>query len=222
MKNFFQFTVLTILVVLALPNVSSSQETKTQREARLIEGAKKEGKLVYWSAGNAKEVEPFLAKFRQKYPFLKTEWWRAGSNALHQKILSEARAGVRNVDVSLADIEYLMELKKTGLMKRYEWPNARGWSPAHKDPDGYWVYRNIIPTMIAYNTNLVTTAEAPKNWEDVLDPKWKGTISMTRDGGEWSLMLWAAWGKEKMVSYLKRLSQNNLVLGGEERSGLRC
>ncbi len=110
-------------------------------------------------------------------------------------------------------MEYLQELKKTGLMKRYEWHNTKGWSPAHKDPDGYWVYRNIIPTMIGYNTTLVSAADAPKTWEHVLDPKWKGAISMTKDGGEWSLQLWAAWGKEKMISYLKRLSQNNLVLG---------
>lgn len=211
--HFFAVQAAAILVLLALPKVTSSQETKAQREARLIEGAKKEGKLVYWSAGNAKEVEPFLAKFRQKYPFLKTEWWRAGSNALNQKIVSEARAGVRSVDVSVTDIEYLQELKKSGLMKRYEWPNTRGWSPGHKDADGYWIYRNVIATMLAYNTTLVSAAEAPKNWEDVLDPKWKGAISMTRDGGEWSLQLWAAWGKEKMISYLKRLSQNNLVLG---------
>ncbi|SRR6266545_4338218 len=213
MKNFLRSKIAAILVLLVLPNVTSSQETKTPRELSLIEGAKKEGKLVYWGAGNAKEVESFLAKFRQRYPFIKTEWWRAAAGALHQKTLSEARAGAHNVDVSVTDMEYLQELKKTGLMKRYEWHNTKGWSHAHKDPEGYWVYRNIIPTMIGYNTTLVSAADAPKTWEHVLDPKWKGAISMTKDGGEWSLQLWAAWGKEKMISYLKRLSQNNLVLG---------
>jgi len=72
------------------------EENMKQREARLIEGAKKEGKFVFWSSGRATELEAVLAKFRQRYPFLKTIIWRAGTTARHQKIRLEARAGAYN------------------------------------------------------------------------------------------------------------------------------
>lgn len=187
-------------------------ESENQREAKLIEGSKKEGKVVFWNQGQAKEMQPVLAKFRQRYPFLQVDYWRADESVLREKLLSEARARVYNVDVSGADIDFILDLKKAGLMKKYDWPNTRDWSPQHKDREGYWIARNILPTVAVYNTNLVSPAEAPKGWDDFLHPKWKGSISMDRDGGEWVLMLWAAWGKEKTINYLKSLAKNNLAL----------
>ena len=171
--------------------VAPSQETEKQREARLIEGAKKEGKVVIWDAGAAKEWEQAFNKFRQKYPFVVIEHWRGDDAAIHQKITTEARAGVYNVDVASTEINVISDLKKSGLMKRYSWPNTGAWAPQYKDRDGYWIARHILCVVIGYNTNLVSPAEAPKSWDDVLDPKWKGAISMDKDAGDWVLMLWA-------------------------------
>lgn len=195
-----------------------SRDMEKQREARLIEGAKKEGKVAFWIGGTAKEWDYVFTKFRQKYPFLLTEHWRAGDAEIYQKITTEARAGVFNVDVSAADVEYVQELKKAGMMKKYDWPNTAGWSPQHKDRDGYWIAHHVLCLVPAYNTDLVSSAEAPKSWEDLLDPKWKSAISMDKDGGDWVLMLWAAWGKEKTVNYLKNLAKNNIVLGAGSRA----
>jgi len=193
--------------------VAPPQETETQREPRLIEGAKKEGKIVIWDAGAAKEWEQAFNKFRQKYPFVAIEHWRGDDAAIHQKITTEARAGVYNVDVASTEINVITDLKKSGLMKRYSWPNTAAWAPQYKDRDGYWIARHILCVVIGYNTNLVSPAEAPKTWDDVLDPKWKGTLSIDRDAGDWVLMLWAEWGKEKALSYLKNLAKNNVALG---------
>lgn len=191
-----------------------SAEMMKQRETRLIEAAKKEGKLVYWSSTAAADMEQVLSKFRERYPFLKTDHWRSDAVSRQQKLLSEARAGIYNPDAVGTDIELILELKKAGLMKRYDWPSTREWPPSHKDPEGYWVARNDLPIVMAYNTSLVSAAEAPKSWEDVLDPKWKGSVSLGKDGVDWVMMLWAAWGKEKMIRYLKRVSQNSPIVGG--------
>jgi iron(III) transport system substrate-binding protein len=198
---------------LKIAAVAPSQEAEKQREARLIEAAKKEGKLLLWAGGPAKEWANVFNKFRERYPFLVVEHWRGDDPDMHQRITSEAKAGVYNVDFMGGEISYLAELKKTGLMKKYNWPNAVGWSAEHKDPEGYWVTRNIIVVVASYNTNLVSPSEAPKNWDDLLDPKWKGTISMDKEGADWVLMFWAAWGKEKTVNYLKNLAKNNIALG---------
>ena len=88
-----------------------------QREAKVIDGAKKEAKLVFWNQGQAKEMQPVLDKFRKAYPFLQVEYWRADESTLREKLLSEARAQVYNVDVSGAEIDFILELRKAGLMK---------------------------------------------------------------------------------------------------------
>jgi len=199
------------VAVLVLPITAHAQGVDKQRQTKLIEAAKKEGKLIFWNQGQAKEMQPVTDKFQKMFPFLQVEYWRADESTLREKLLSEARAQVYNVDVSGAEIDFILELKKAGLMKRYDWPNTRHWSPQHKDRDGYWIARNILPTVAVYNTNLVSPAQAPKSWDDFLNPKWKGSMSMDRDGGEWVMMLWAAWGKERTINYLQKLTKNGLA-----------
>jgi len=204
------------------PALAATQESDAQNEKRLIDGAKKEGKLAFWINGwNANELEQLFSKFRQKYPFVTVEYWRASEDTqLHQKMLSEARAGIQNVDIASSEINLIAELKKAGVVKKYHWPNTSAWSPQHKDPEGYWVASNINGIVVVYNTNLVAAAEAPKKWDDLLNPKWKGAISMDRDAAEWVLMLWAAWGKEKALTYLKALAKNNIVFGAGQTARL--
>jgi iron(III) transport system substrate-binding protein len=200
-------------LLLATPTTVRGQDANKQREAKLIDGAKKEGKLIFWDSGSAAEREYVFNKFRARYGFLSTEFWRGRDADIKEKIISEARAAVYNVDIAGAELDILSELKEAGVVKKYDWPNTRHWSPQYKDRDGYWIARNILTTVVAYNTTLVSTAQAPKSWEDLLDPKWKDTISMDKDGGEWVLMMWAAWGKEKTINYLKRLVKNNIIAG---------
>ena len=167
----------------------------------------------------AKGNEAVLEKFRERYPFLRTQYWRAGSTELYQKQLTEARAGAYNFDISGTDLEYVQELKKAGLIKRYDWPNSSMWPTGQKDAEGYWVTRLRSLKVVAYNTQLISSSLAPKSWEDIVDAKWKGKIQIDKNSADWVLMLWSAWGKEKTISFLKLLSKN-VVLGGSQSQRL--
>ena len=202
-----------------VPTIAASQESDKEREARLIQAAKKEGTVIFWNQSPAKESETMLVKFRQRYPFVRTEYWRAGSTELYQKQISEGRAGAHNFDVGGTDLDYVDELKKAGLMKKYSWPSTSGWPASQRDTEGYWVTRLRSLKVIAYNTQLVAPNHAPKSWEDMLDPKWKGKIQIDKNSADWVLMLWSAWGKEKTISFLKQLSKN-IVLGGSQSQRL--
>jgi len=202
--------------------LAAAPKAEAHSEAKLVDGAKKEGKLAFWINGwSAGDLEQIFGKFRQKYPFLNVEYWRSSEDSqLHQKMMSEARAGIQNVDVASSEINLISELKKAKVVKKYQWPNTAGWSSQHKDPEGYWVASNINGIVVVYNTSLVSAAEAPRNWDDLLNPKWRGAISMDRDASEWVLMLWAAWGKEKAVNYLKALAKNDIVFGAGQTARL--
>lgn len=211
MKNAFRhLLIIPFSVVLLLWPIRVSAQ---DRDAKIIEGAKKEAKLVFWGTDQARIMTPVLNAFQKKYPFVQAEYWRGGSENVTEKELSEARAGRHSFDYSSVDIDTYLETRKAGLMKKYEWPNTKRWDSKYKDPEGYSVARNILQTVIGYNTDLVPTAEAPKSWEDVLNPKWKGALSQDKEGYDWVLMLWSAWGKEKAINYLKLLAKNNPVFG---------
>ncbi|MBI2989119.1 MAG: extracellular solute-binding protein [Deltaproteobacteria bacterium] len=200
-----------------VPTTGASQEPEKEREARLIDAAKKDGALIFWNQSPAKESETMLAKFRNRYPFLRTEYWRAGSTALFQKQITEGKAGVHNFDIGGTDLDYVEELKKAGLMKKYHWPSTGGWPASQKDTEGYWVTRLRSLKVIAYNTQLVPPNQLPKRWENLLDPKWKGKIQIDKDSADWVLMLWSAWGKEKAISFLKQLSRNVVLSGNQSQ-----
>ena len=218
-QHFITLTVIVSLSLPALPSTANSQEPEKQRETKLIEAAKKEGRLVFWNPDGAKQVESALAKFKERYPFIKTEYWRASGDEVHQKIMVETRAGVHNFDIAGTDLDRVIELKKSSLMKRYDWANTKAWPASQKDPEGYWVTRLRSLKVIAYNTQLVSPSHAPKSWEDILDPKWKDKIQIDKDSADWVLMLWSTWGKEKTISFLKQLSKN-VVLGGSQSQRL--
>lgn len=200
----------------SLPAASSGSVPK-ERETRLIEGAKKEGKLAFWCATTARDMEPVFKKFNEKYPFLHVEYWRANSTDIRQKMISEASAGVYNPDCACTDMELLVDMKKADLMKKHDWPNAKTWIPDYKDPEGGWVARHLVLVVIGYNTQLVPSAEAPKDYKELLAPKWKGQVLIPKDY-DWVGMMWAVWGKEKTVAYLRELSKNNPVIGGGHSS----
>src|SRR5881396_1391991 len=64
-----------------LPGTTPALAAAQESETRLIDGAKKEGKLAFWINGwNANELEQIFAKFRQRYPFVTVEYWRASED----------------------------------------------------------------------------------------------------------------------------------------------
>jgi iron(III) transport system substrate-binding protein len=204
-------TLIVALILTALPGPADSQDSK------IVDAAKKEGKLVFWSSDPAPLMEQVLGKFRQRYPFLATEYWRAGSAERHQKQVTEKSAGVYNVDVAGTDLEFIVDLRKLGLMKKHSWPNTAVWPAYDRDPEGYWVTRLRSTKVVAYNTQLVSPAEVPNSWNSLLDPKWKGKIQIDRHSADWVLMLWSAWGKEKAVSFLKTLAPNAVLSGNQSQ-----
>jgi len=175
---------------------------------RLIEGAKKEGKVVWYTSMNISESKPLLDAFENKYPFIKPHLFRASGEKILNRVMTETRAGRWDFDlVAISEIEALVEQK---LISPYVSPETKAYIQEFKDPAGHWtaIYNNYY--VIGYNTKLVSEAEAPKRWEDLLDPKWKGKISIDQEEYPWYATLVTAWGKEKTQKYTKALAKQDI------------
>lgn len=193
------------------------------REKILLEGAKKEGQLTFYTS-NTWVAGPVSQEFEKKYPFIKANVWRSDSKALLKR-LTEEHAAVRFLaDVVETSPEYVTILVRNGMFLDHFSPELGAYDDDAKvkGKTGVlaWTNREIYISL-GYNSNLVSAAEAPKTLKDYLDPKWKGKMSIagTTTGTQWIGAVVDTMGRE----FLEKLSAQEINvqnMSGAALSGL--
>ena len=144
----------------------------------LIEAARKEGKLSYYSALELNVAERLARTFEAKYPGISVRVERSGAERIFQRIAQEQGSGIRAVDVANStDPAHYLDWKKNDWMEAYVPEDVAKHFPADQvDPDGTHATSCAWIEAIGYNTGLVKREDAPKSYADLLDPKWQGKI----------------------------------------------
>jgi len=174
--------------------------------ATLEDAAKTEGEVVLYSSLNNEQIVTLVDAFKKKYPFIKPSFYRGTSDRVLQRASTEAKAGRFAVDVVTSAGFQLQLMKESGLTQKYVPPEAAGYNEGFKDPDGHWISVHSLLNAMAYNTQLVKPGEAPKKYEDLLAPRWKGRLGVNLQDPEWYVNLQRRWGKEKARNFLKALA----------------
>jgi iron(III) transport system substrate-binding protein len=184
-------------------------------DPKVIEAAKKEGEIAWWTTIAQDQSQKIIDEFMKLYPFIKASYWRSGSVGIHNKILIEARAGRTSWDVvSQTTPEFIHELKERKVIAAYNSPERRHFSNDLKDKDGFWTGTYALPTGVGFNTQQVKREDAPKNYQDLLNQKWKGKkISVDDESYELLVGLMQAWGRQAAVDYLKKLAAQDPMVG---------
>jgi iron(III) transport system substrate-binding protein len=185
------------------------QSASTER-AKLIEEAKKEGKVVVYAAYATADANAFKAAFEKKYPFIQFEYFRAGKDKLLARYLTEVKAGRFFPDVYQSSIFPIMTLQQRGLLGKYNSPERAAYADAFKDREGYWTTAYVNAMTVAYNTRLVKPDEVPKSYEDLLLPKWRGKLGMDLNKTEWYVAMLQMMGEEKGKKYMEVLSKQGI------------
>ncbi len=185
------------------------------RQQRLIEGAKKEGALLFYTTFPTEYANQLIEPFKNKYG-VKVNVWRARSEIVLRKVITEARAGGPSVDVITIISPAVEALRRENLVQEIH-------SPYHKDLVHFAVpaHREWVSTLQhvfvqAYNTNKVRKEDLPKTYEDLLAPKWKGKLAIEGDDHEWMSSVIADMGSAKGIKFFRDLVANN---GLSVRSG---
>jgi iron(III) transport system substrate-binding protein len=184
--------------------------TSFSAEAPLVERARKEGTFLLYTSMNAPDVNHLFEGFRQRYPFIVPKSYTTRSAALLERVITEARAGKFLSDVIQGNAFTLFLLGKRGNLEAYASPEAKAFPASYRDPAGNWVAAYLQLNVIAYNTKLVSAAEAPKGYEDLLAPRWKGRMALDDKQYIWFDGLLNAMGREKGLAYLKRLAAQGI------------
>ncbi len=178
-----------------------------------VEDAKKEGSVVFYGTMNAEHMVRLIQAFNEKYPFIKVESFRGNSERVLNRVLTESRAGSNFVDVINLDGISGWVLKEKGFLQAHKSSETEAFPEQFRDPDGLLpccIY--VITNLMGYNTELVAKKDAPKSYDDLLNPKWAGKLGMDSDESEWFTGLIGIWGKEKAVNYFKALVKQKLSL----------
>ena len=188
--------------------------TPAAAQAPNLEAAKKEGKVVWYTSLALPSAEKVAKLFEAAYPGIKVEVHRTGSQRILQRVMQELQANIKNVDVvHTSDAGHFVLLKEKGLLARHVPKGAEAFPAGFKDKDGYYFGLRATVNAIAYNTQKVSAAEAPKTWKDLLDPKWKGKLVTAHPGysgvtATHVLALVHLHGWE----YFQALARNNVML----------
>ena len=178
------------------------------REAQLIEGAKRDGKVVLYGTTNVAVMQQLLERFKKKYPFLQVDNFRATTNGVSSKVLAEARAGTHAVDVIEISPDSAFKLKQSRLLDPYFSPLRKSILEGYADKEGYWTGYFHSVMALGIHTPSMAKNEIPKTYDDLLNPIYKGKLSLSSADQELFGTLLEFWGKEKTFAYFTRLAKN--------------
>ena len=144
----------------------------------LIEAAKKEGKLVFYTAMDLQFAEKLGKAFEAKFPGIAVRVERSGAERVFTRIGQEYSSNIHGVDVvNTADQSHCLVWKKNGWLAAYlPQEVAQHFDKDYYDPEGFSITTRILVSPFGINTNLVKMEDAPKSFADLLDPKWKGKM----------------------------------------------
>jgi iron(III) transport system substrate-binding protein len=232
-----QFVGAAASAVIASPFVVTASRAQDSYLADLHEKAKKEGEiswyLTHWRTETAERVGNL---FMQTYPGVRCNVVRSTGQVLFQRLTQEFKAKVAVCDVySSSELGQYVTLKKAKQLMRFEPRNQAHCLPAARDydPGHEFSITDANTTVMAYNNEIVKAAEAPTNWTDLIDPKWKNQVAVCHpgfsgSGGGWAVTMEKLYG----WSFFEKLKANaplvtrsiidsvNVMATGERKIGI--
>jgi iron(III) transport system substrate-binding protein len=186
----------------------------TEVSPALIEAARKEDMVAFYTAMDIPVAEILLKAFEAKYPGILVQVKRSGAERVFQRIGKEEAISLHEVDVVCSsDASHFIRWKRDGLLAAYVPEDvAAHFPPEQVDPHGMFASTFAVLSPIGYNTNLVKQEDAPKSFADLLDPKWKGKIVKGRpDYSGTILTATFQIARDLGWAYFEKLAEQNVV-----------
>ena len=182
--------------------------TGADRVQKLIEGAKKEGELTMYTSAQSDDMGALVAAFEKKYG-VKVSMWRASSEKVLQRAVTEARGNRHTMDVAETNGPELEALHREKIFEAVKSPYLADLIAPAITPHGEWVGTRLNVFAQAYNTNLVKKEELPKTWEDLANARWKGKLGIEQEDSDWLAGQYAEMGEARASKVFKDIVANN-------------
>ena len=201
-----------VIVYLLSMSGSSHGADGDAQQRLLVEAARKEGKMIFYTSVETEFARSLTSAFEAKYPFIKTDIFRSTHDRIFSRMNIERQTNTYVADVvSVGEFE-TYHMQKKGFLAPYKSPYAAVYAEGFKDPNGYWtdLYDNLIVT--AYNTIRVRRDELPKRWEDLLHPRWKGRMVLDQNEDRWFANMLHFMGEKKGLEFMQSLAKQEVAV----------
>ena len=162
-----------------------------------------------YSSMAEKDLRQLVGEFERRHG-VKVNLWRSGKNRILQRVISEARAGRYEVDVIHNPSPEMEALHGEKLLTAVDSPLHANLIPQAVARHREWAGPRVYIFVQAYNTRLVSKAELPKTYADLLQPRWKGRIAIEGKEQEWHYTVVQAMGEAKGLKLFRQLAANGL------------
>ena len=165
--------------------------------------------ITYYSISNADLIGAYVKGFTARYPYIRGDFYRGSGNQLVVRTMMEHKSGRLAADVISVGTENVMALKRSGIWTPYRSPEAQFYPrEQYKDKDGYFHSDSLGLATMVYNTQLVKKGEAPKGYNDLLDGRWKNSVTIDLEP-ERAMLAWlSAWGEARTRDFVQKLLAN--------------
>ncbi len=175
------------------------------RDQRILDAARKEGTLTFYTSMQTPESGPLSAAFEKTYG-IKVNLWRATSDQVIQRSITEARANRNVMDVVETNAPEVEALAREGVVAEYDSPHFKDfpdWAlPAHHK----WTSARANLWLVAFNTNKVKREEIPSTYEGFTDPKWRGRIGIESTDQDWMYAVIQFLGEQRGMEMFRKLA----------------
>jgi iron(III) transport system substrate-binding protein len=202
------------LSVVMLTTAASAAPSATPVTQQLVDAAKQEGKVVFYTSIELQTAEKIGRAFEAAYPGISVQVERNGCERLFQRLAEERGSNIHVADaIECSDMTALLYWKRQGWLAPFVPSDvAEKWPADQRDPDGHFATERFTLSPITYNTKLVKTEDAPKSFSDLLDKKWTGKIVKAHPGYSGTIMtVTFELSRDLGWDYLKKLGQQRVM-----------
>lgn len=190
----------------AQPDVLS--DNGSGRAERLLAGARKEATVTLYSSATVADMGPQIAAFEKKHG-IKVRLWRASSEDIVRRVLSEQRAGRFEADIIETSGSEMEVLAREQALQRYLTPVSAALMPAATYAHRLWIATRINAFAAGYNTKLIAAADAPRGYDDLVHPRWKGRLAVEASDANWFMQVATVMGEERAVKLFREIVARN-------------
>ena len=172
-----------------------------QRLKALMEGAKKEGIVHHYGSINAPDNDELTRAFTKQYPFVEVRYSRLGAEQIVNRAVTEFRSGVPSADVISMRGTFMPELSEKKIIVRYRSPMTAFLRRGFTDAEGFMATTFATGYAMIFNVTRVKPSDAPKSYEDLLHPRWKGRLVLDNDAHDWFAGMIDLMGEDKAAGF---------------------
>jgi len=184
--------------------------TASARAQSAIDGAKKEGQVVFYASMETQSTQRLTSAFEKKYPFIKVDAVRIGSEKMAPRLIAETQARKTTADVVHQSAFDFYGVFQKGIFDSYISPERSAFPAEYKDDKGFWTIDSATLNVIAYNTRRFPDLPIPKSFWDLTEPRWKGQLIMDENESKWMAGMMTYYGEAKTLQLLRQLAEQDI------------